>query len=73
MVVFAAAADARIGEVSRVCVTDIDTSNWIWTVRRQTTPAPGGLTDKNTKVPGLREGPLGDLLGLEDCLQQRLN
>ncbi|MFD6180941.1 hypothetical protein [Streptomyces goshikiensis] len=41
VVTFAASTAARIGEVSEVRVKDIDTDtdNWIWTVRRQTTPA----------------------------------
>ncbi|MFD8963666.1 tyrosine-type recombinase/integrase [Streptomyces sp. NPDC059568] len=30
----------------------------MWTVRRQTTPAPGGLTDKNTKGKRARQVPL---------------
>ncbi|MGW8702671.1 site-specific integrase [Streptomyces eurythermus] len=49
VVVFAARAAARIGEVSGCRVQDIDTDQWIRTVRRQTRPAPGGLTDKGTK------------------------
>ncbi|MFE7129696.1 tyrosine-type recombinase/integrase [Streptomyces sp. NPDC057638] len=58
VVVFAAATAARIGEVSGVRVGDIDTENWIWTVRRQTTPAPGGLVDKDTKGKRARFVPL---------------
>ncbi|MFD4856648.1 tyrosine-type recombinase/integrase [Streptomyces atratus] len=58
VVVFAAATAARIGEVSGVRACDIDTENWIWTIRRQTTPAPGGLTDKNTKGRRARQVPL---------------
>ncbi|WP_446038129.1 tyrosine-type recombinase/integrase [Streptomyces sp. SID1121] len=58
VVIFAAATAARIGEVSGVRVSDIDTRTWIWTVRRQTTPAPGGLTDKNTKGKRARQVPL---------------
>lgn len=58
VVVFAAATAARIGEVSGVRVCDIDTVNWIWTVRRQTTPAPGGLVDKNTKGKRARHVPI---------------
>ncbi|WP_228456622.1 hypothetical protein [Streptomyces durbertensis] len=42
VVIFAACTAARIGEVSGVRVEDIDPVNWIWTVRRQTTPSPGG-------------------------------
>ncbi|MGX1773769.1 hypothetical protein ACWIGW_16780 [Nocardia brasiliensis] len=48
-VMFAACTAARIGEVSGCRIRDIDTQTWIWTVRRQTTPGPGGLTDKGTK------------------------
>ncbi|MFB8443286.1 hypothetical protein ACFC7A_29990 [Streptomyces niveus] len=58
VVVFAACTAARIGEVSGCRVGDIDTDQWIWTVRRQTTPAPGGLTDKGKrarKVPIVEE------------------
>lgn len=58
VVVFAAATAARIGEVSGVRVADIDTTNWIWTVRRQTAPAPGGLIDKNTKGKRARHVPI---------------
>ncbi|MFI1014792.1 tyrosine-type recombinase/integrase [Streptomyces sp. NPDC020965] len=58
VVVFAATTAARIGEVSGVRVADIDTTNWIWTVRRQTTPAPGGLIDKNTKGKRARHVPI---------------
>ncbi|MGW5679475.1 tyrosine-type recombinase/integrase [Streptomyces sp. NPDC003860] len=58
VVIFAAATAARIGEVSGVRVADIDTTNWIWTVRRQTTPAPGGLIDKNTKGKRARHVPI---------------
>ncbi|MGN9847556.1 hypothetical protein ACTMTI_56805 [Nonomuraea sp. H19] len=42
VVIFAACTAARIGEVSGVRVGDIDTNTWTWTVRRQTTPSPGG-------------------------------
>jgi integrase len=58
VVVFAAATAARIGGVSGVRVSDIDTRTWIWTVRRRTTPAPGGLTDKNTKGKRAPQVPL---------------
>ncbi|MBH5334032.1 site-specific integrase [Streptomyces pactum] len=58
VVIFAAATAARIGEVSGVRVKDIDPVNWIWTVRRQTTPAPGGLIDKGTKGKMARRVPL---------------
>ncbi|MFD1829777.1 tyrosine-type recombinase/integrase [Streptomyces desertarenae] len=58
VVVFAACTAARIGEVSGVRVRDIDPVNWIWTVRRQTTPSPGGLADKRTKGKVARRVPL---------------
>ncbi|GID29915.1 hypothetical protein Abr02nite_48980 [Paractinoplanes brasiliensis] len=41
----------------------IDRATWTWTVRRQTTPGPGGLIDKGTKgerarkVPIIEDGP----------------
>ncbi|WP_329138235.1 tyrosine-type recombinase/integrase [Streptomyces sp. NBC_01476] len=58
VVTFAACTAARIGEVSGARVRDIDRRNWIWTVRRQTTPSPGGLADKNTKGKVARRVPL---------------
>ncbi|MEV6246722.1 site-specific integrase [Streptomyces sp. NPDC051742] len=58
VVLFAACTAARIGEVSGCRVGDIDTTNWIWTVRRQTTPAPGGLVDKGTKGKRARKVPI---------------
>ncbi|WP_443071969.1 tyrosine-type recombinase/integrase [Streptomyces sp. NBC_01477] len=36
----------------------MDTRNWIWILRRQTTPSPGGLADKNTKGKTARRVPL---------------
>ncbi|MBV9023111.1 MAG: site-specific integrase [Streptomycetaceae bacterium] len=58
VVTYAACTAARIGEVSGVRVRDIDPVNWIWTVRRQTTPSPGGLADKSTKGKMARRIPL---------------
>ncbi len=58
VILFAASTAARIGEVSGCRVADIDTTQWIWTVRRQTTPAPGGLTDKGTKGKRARKVPI---------------
>ncbi|MFJ2901128.1 tyrosine recombinase XerC [Streptomyces sp. NPDC087212] len=58
VVLFAASTAARTGQVSGCRVADIDTSQWIWTVRRQTTPAPGGLTDKGTKGKRARKVPI---------------
>jgi integrase len=58
VVVFAACTAARIGEVSGVRAEDIDRETWMWTVRRQTTPGPGGLIDKGTKGKRARTVPL---------------
>jgi integrase len=58
VVMFAAATAARIGEVSGVRAGDIDAATWLWTVRRQTTPGPGGLIDKGTKGKRARTVPL---------------
>ncbi|WP_413100290.1 tyrosine-type recombinase/integrase [Streptomyces sp. Inha503] len=58
VVLFAACTAARIGEVSGIRVKDIDPVNWVWTVRRQTTPSPGGLVDKGTKGKMARRVPL---------------
>jgi integrase len=57
-VTFAACTAARIGEVSGARIKDIDLTNWNWTVRRQTTPSPRGLADKNTKGKVARRVPL---------------
>lgn len=58
VVLFAACTAARIGEVSGCRIADIDTDQWVWTVQRQTTPAPGGLTDKGTKGKRARKVPI---------------
>lgn len=58
VVLFAACTAARIGEVSGCRVKDINTKEWTWTVRRQTTPSPGGLVDKGTKGKRARTVPL---------------
>jgi integrase len=55
---FKASTAARIGEVSGVRVCDVDREKWLWTVRRQTTTAPGGLVDKATKGKRARTVPL---------------
>ncbi|WP_156757423.1 tyrosine-type recombinase/integrase [Actinokineospora pegani] len=70
VVLFAACTAARIGEVSGCRVKDIDTRNWIWTVRRQTTTAPGGLVDKGTKGRRAREVPL--IAEIRELIQQRI-
>ncbi len=58
VVIFAACTAARIGEVSGARVGDIELNTWTWTVRRQTTPSPGGLVDKGTKGKRARKVPL---------------
>lgn len=58
IVMFAACTAARIGEVSGVRAGDIDRETWTWTVRRQTTPGPGGLIDKGTKGKRARKVPI---------------
>jgi integrase len=58
VVLFAACTAARIGEVSGCRVGDINTKEWTWTVRRQTTTSPGGLIDKGTKGKRARTVPL---------------
>jgi integrase len=58
VVTFAACTAARIGEVSGARKEDIDRDTWMWTVRRQTTPGPGGLIDKGTKGKRARTVPL---------------
>lgn len=69
-VIFEACTAARIGEVSGCLVRDINTDEWIWTVRRQTTPSPGGLVDKNTKGKRAREVPLID--PIRDLVERRI-
>lgn len=68
---FAACTAARIGEVSGCRAGDIDTTNWLWTVRRQTTPSPGGLLDKGTKGKRARYVPL--IAEVRELVQQRLD
>jgi integrase len=58
VVTFAVVTAARIGEVSGCRVGDINTDIWHWTVRRQTTPSPGGLAHKGTKGKRARTVPL---------------
>ncbi|WP_436536653.1 site-specific integrase [Actinoplanes sp. HUAS TT8] len=58
VVTFAGCTAARIGEVSGIRAGDIDGSTWTWTVRRQTTPGPGGLIDKGTKGKRARKVPI---------------
>ncbi|QLY33976.1 site-specific integrase [Nocardia huaxiensis] len=58
VVLFTACTAARIGEVAGCRVGDIDTNSWLWTLRRQTTPGPGGLKDKGTKGKRARTVPI---------------
>ena len=44
--------------MSGVRAGDINAKTWMWTVRRQTTPGPGGLIDKGTKGKRARTVPL---------------
>lgn len=69
--IFAACTAARIGEVSGVRVADIDTGRWLWTVRRQTTPSPGGLVDKGTKGKRARFVPL--IAEVRELVQHRID
>ncbi|MFD4533729.1 tyrosine-type recombinase/integrase [Kitasatospora sp. NPDC058397] len=65
VILHSACTASRIGEVSGVRARDIDTSKWILTCRRQTTPAPGGLVDKHTKGGGARLIPIIEPLRLQ--------
>ncbi|MGI5131000.1 tyrosine-type recombinase/integrase [Pseudonocardia sp. CA-107938] len=71
VVIFAACTAARIGEVSGCRVRDIDTDRWIWTVRRQTTPSPGGLMDKGTKGNRARAVPL--IAEIREMVERRVH
>lgn len=71
VVMFAACTGARIGEVSGCRVGDIDTETWTWTVRRQTTPGPGGLIDKGTKGKRARAVPL--IEEIRELVQRRID
>ncbi len=71
VVIFAACTAARIGEVSGVRAGDIDRDAWTWTVRRQTTPGPGGVVDKGTKGKRARTVPL--IAEVRDLVARRLD
>jgi integrase len=72
-VIFAASTAARIGEVAGVRVGDIDTASWTWTVRRQTTPSPGGLVDKGTKgTKGKRSRKVPLIVEVRELVAARL-
>ncbi|MFE3195011.1 tyrosine recombinase XerC [Nocardia sp. NPDC059240] len=58
VVIFEACTAARIGEVAGCLVGDIDIETWLWTLKRQTTPGPGGLLDKGTKGKRARKVPI---------------
>lgn len=68
---FSGGTAARIGEVSGVRKQDINPSTWMWTVRRQTTPGPGGLIDKGTKGKRARTVPI--IEELREMVDRRLN
>jgi integrase len=71
VVIFAACTAARIGEVSGVRAGDINRGAWTWTVRRQTTPSPGGVVDKGTKGKRARTVPL--IAEVRDLVARRLD
>ncbi|MGY1896414.1 site-specific integrase [Nocardia gipuzkoensis] len=71
VVMFAACTATRIGEVSGCRVRDIDTEQWVWTLRRQTTPGPGGLQDKGTK--GKRSRPIPLIEEIRPLILRRIN
>ena len=71
VVIFAACTAARIGEGSGIRCSDIDRDDWTWTVRRQTTPGPGGLIDKGTNGKRGRTVPLID--EIRPLVDQRLD
>jgi integrase len=71
VVKFEAGTAARIGEVSGVQAHDINRDTWLWTVRRQTTPGPGGLIDKGTKGKRARTVPI--IEELREMVGQRLD
>ena len=71
IVTFTAVTTARIGEVSGCRVSDINTGDWSWTVRRQTTPSPGGLVDEGTKGKRARTVPL--IQEIREMVQHRID
>jgi integrase len=71
VVEFAVCTAARIGETSGVRRADIDRETWIWKVRRQTTPGPGGLIDKGTKGKRARQVPI--IPEIRPLVDRRLN
>jgi integrase len=71
VVLFAGCTAARIGEVSGCRVRDINTDEWTWNVRRQTTPSPGGLVDKGTKGKRARTVPL--IEDIREMVERRIS
>jgi integrase len=71
IVEFTACTAARIGETSGVRRADINRKAWTWNVRRQTTPAPGGVTDKGTKGKRARVVPI--IPEIRPLVDRRLN
>ncbi|WP_297660792.1 hypothetical protein [Pseudonocardia sp.] len=69
--IFAPCTAARIGEVSGCRIGDNDTTNWLCTIRRQTTPSPGGLIDKGTKGKLARVVPL--IADVRNLVQHRID
>jgi integrase len=69
--VFAACTATRIGEVSGCRIGDIDTDTWVWMLRRQTTPGPGGMKDKGTK--GKRARPIPIIEEVRPVVLRRMN
>jgi integrase len=70
VVLSAACTAARIGEVSGCRVKDIDTTEWTWNVRRQTTNGLGGLIDKGTKGKRARKVPI--IEEIRELVQRRI-
>jgi integrase len=71
IVEFTACTAARIGETSGVRRADINRQVWTWNVRRQTTPAPGGVVDKGTKGKRARVVPI--IPEIRPLVDRRLN
>ncbi|WP_405497217.1 integrase [Nocardia sp. NBC_00511] len=69
--IFMACTATRIGEASSCLVRDIDADQWVWTLRRQTTPGPGGMADKGTKGKRARSIPI--IEDLRSRLARRLS
>jgi integrase len=70
-VIFEACTAARIGEVSGCRLRDNNIEAWIRTIRRQTTPSPGGLVDKNSQGKRAPEVPL--IAAIRDLVNRRID